>query len=44
MQHILKKLGRGYPVFFQYLGLTPEQIQIAEKNNNRDAEGTMVEL
>ncbi len=42
--HILNKLGSSYPAFFQHLGLTPEQVQIAQGNNNRNADGAMQEL
>ncbi len=43
-RYILNKLGNSYEEFFQHLGLTPAEIQVAQKNNNQDALGAMREL
>ena len=41
---ILNRLGDKYPAFFQCLGLTPEEIQVAHSNNNQNADGAIREL
>ena len=41
---IAKNLGNSYPEFYQHLGLTPAEIEVARSNNNQNAEGAMLEL
>ena len=41
---VLRKLGKDYGEFFRYLGLTPEEIQRAELNHNRNISEAIAEL
>ncbi len=41
---ILSRLGDKYEEFFQYLGLTPEEIQVARINKDQNADGAILEL
>ncbi len=43
-RYILNKLGNKYPAFFQYLGLTPAEIQTSQTNHNQNAAGATLEL
>ncbi len=43
-RHILNRIEQNYLGFFQYLGLTSEEILTAQKNHNQYSYGAMVEL
>ena len=40
-KYVLGKLGNTYPDFFQHLGLTSQEIQVAQIDNNQNADGAM---